>query len=100
MTTERTHRRYREAKARLFARAKATGAACHLCGKPIDWDAHYNDDMAPSADHADAVATSGPNGMFGRLLISHRLCNSRRGSKTIEEYLAGQVEEVRPTLIW
>lgn len=100
MTTERTHRRYREAKARLFARARATDAACHLCGEPIAWDADPNSNYAPSADHADAVATSGPNGLFGRLLISHRLCNSRRGSKTVEDYLATQPQDARPTLVW
>lgn len=100
MATDRSHRRYKENKRRLFARARATDAACTLCGKPIDWDADPNDNLAPSADHINAVATSGPNGMFGRLQISHRICNIRKSSKTMDEYLAGHVEETRPTLVW
>lgn len=100
MATRRDHRRYREAKARLFARGKATDAACVLCGKPIDWDADPNDDMARSANHIAPVSKAGANGMFGRLEIMHRLCNSRLQSKSKDEYLATKPEQVSPTLAW
>lgn len=100
MATDRSHRRYKEAKKRLFARAKATDAACVLCGKPIDWDAGPNDDYGRSANHIEAVSKTGPNGIFGRLEIMHRVCNSRLQNKTKDEYLSALPKDVKPTLSW
>lgn len=100
MATDRSHRRYKEAKKRLFARAKASDAACVLCGQPIDWQAGPNDNMGPSANHITPVSKAGANGLFGRLEIMHRICNSRLQNKTKDEYLAALPEDVKPTLVW
>ena len=50
MATDRNHRRYKQARARLFKHGRAHDTPCHLCGRPIDWDAYdldYNADYGP-----------------------------------------------------
>lgn len=101
MATNRNHRRYKEARARLFKAGRAQDTPCHLCGRPIDWAAYdrdFNANYGPSADHVDAVGTGG--NMFGKLLLAHRVCNSRRQDLTIEQYLAKRPEQVQPTATW
>lgn len=98
MATRRDHRKYRDRARHMLARAKASDAACHLCGEPIAWDAEYTDAKAPTADHIEAVGSGGS--MFGRLLPAHRGCNASRGKKSIDEYLESKPEKVRPTLVW
>lgn len=53
---------------------------CHLCSEPIDRDAHWNDDYAPSLDHLiPRSAMLVPDHSADNLLTAHRLCNSLRG---------------------
>ena len=57
---------------------------CHLCGKPIDPDAHFNDNLAASLDHIIPRSLGGPDSPEN-LRTAHRSCNSRRGVMLLEE---------------
>lgn len=53
---------------------------CQLCQEPIDREAHWNDNYAPSLDHI--VPQSHmliPDHTPSNLRTAHRVCNSRRG---------------------
>lgn len=98
MATRRNDHHYVQRAKHMLAKAKANDAPCHLCAKPIHWDADPQHPLAPTADHEHAVAAGGS--MLGKLLPAHRRCNSSRGKKSIEEYLNTKPEIVTPTLTW
>lgn len=53
---------------------------CQLCDKPIDRDAHWNADYAPSLDHIVPQSTMLiPDHAPANLRTAHRVCNSIRG---------------------
>ena len=98
MVTARNDHTYVKRRDALRRRAYKADAPCHLCGRPIDWDAHYLDPWAFTADHEDAVAAGGS--MHGKLLPAHRRCNSSRGKRTIDEYVDRAPQAVTPTVTW
>ena len=55
------------------------GWACSICGVPVDRDAHWNDDMAPSLDHIKPRSLGGTHDAEN-LRTAHRICNSVRGA--------------------
>lgn len=65
------------------------GWVCQICFEPVDRDAHYNDDMAPSLDHIVAKSLGGSHDAEN-LRTTHRRCNCLRGDGTRE-----MVSEVR-----
>lgn len=67
----------RKAKKTLRAMPGET-VVCWICGEPIDLTLHYQNPMAGTADHLDAVGTGGH--ILGELRPAHRSCNSRRGT--------------------
>ena len=77
----RNDRAYVAKREALKRQARKTGAPCHLCGKPFDFELDWKHPMAFTADHLDAVANGGS--MTGALKPAHRSCNSRRGKKQI-----------------
>lgn len=81
MRNDHTYVKHRDALRRI---AQRKNLPCHLCGQPIDWDAHWASGKAFTADHIDAVATGGH--MHGKLKPAHRSCNSQRGAKSLTEY--------------
>lgn len=54
------------------------GWACLLCGDPIDQDAHWNGNLAPSLDHIVPRSLGGSHDPEN-LRTAHRACNSARG---------------------
>lgn len=54
--------------------------SCAICETPVDRDAHWNDDMAPSLDHIRPRSLGGTHDA-GNLRTAHRLCNSVRGAE-------------------
>jgi len=54
---------------------------CQLCHEPIDRDAHWNTNYAPSLDHIVPQShTLVPDHRPSNLRTAHRVCNSRRGA--------------------
>jgi len=53
---------------------------CHICGKPIDYDAPKGDPHAFEADHDTAVALGGTDDA-DNLRASHRSCNSTKRAR-------------------
>lgn len=80
----------------LKRQARKTGAPCHLCGRPFDWqmlDAlgkeGWKHPLSFTADHEHAIAAGGK--MLGVLRPSHRACNSRRGAKPLETVVVPRI---------
>lgn len=80
-TSDPEYRRRRE-------RLKALRLPCHLCGRSIDYDLPPTDKWSFTADHEEPYSTGGSN--VGKLLASHRSCNSRRGNKPLGEATRSQ----------
>ena len=72
----RNDRAYVAKREALKRQCKRTGACCHLCGKPFDYDLPWKHPMAFTADHVTPVGLGGS--MTGELRPAHRSCNSRR----------------------
>lgn len=102
MSTRRNDTNYVRRRDALRRATIKNGWPCHLCGQPFDLTLPYNDRMAWSADHLDAVGNGGS--MTGRLAPAHRHCNSSRGKKSLEEYRGEQEAKapgpVRRTTRW
>jgi 5-methylcytosine-specific restriction endonuclease McrA len=55
------------------------GWTCHICSEPVDRDAHFNDNLAPSLDHLVPKSLGGSHEPEN-LKTSHRICNSLKGA--------------------
>lgn len=59
------------------------GWTCQLCFSPIDRDAHYQEDWAPSLDHIEPQSAALiPDHSAKNLRAAHRWCNAVRGDGT------------------
>lgn len=67
---------------RLRARLRGRRDDCHICCRPIDYDAHHHAPWAFQMDHLVQVAHGGPT-IEANVAASHRACNRRR-SDTID----------------
>lgn len=67
---------------RLRARLRGRHDDCHICLKPIDYDAHHLNPWAFQMDHLVQFAHGGPT-IEANVAASHRACNRRR-SDTID----------------
>lgn len=68
---------------RRLAIYERDGWVCQLCFEPIDREAHYLDDWAPSLDHIVPQSRQlVPDHGDGALRLSHRWCNAVRGDDT------------------
>jgi 5-methylcytosine-specific restriction endonuclease McrA len=74
--TQRSTARRNQMRARL----RATGAACHLCGRAVDYTLPATDPMSFVVDHVQAVARGGRDDITNAA-AAHRICNSRRGAR-------------------
>lgn len=73
---------------RRLALYERDGWVCGICDLPVDRDAHYLDDMAPSLDHIVPRSMGGGH-ESENLRTAHRVCNSRRGAR-VEEVSDGE----------
>jgi hypothetical protein len=72
--TYRNDRTYVAKREALKRQCRRTGAPCHLCGKPFDWEREGTTDwwknpMSFTADHTQAIAAGGS--MLGELRPAH-----------------------------
>jgi 5-methylcytosine-specific restriction endonuclease McrA len=56
------------------------GWSCAICELPVDREAHWNDDFAPSLDHIKPRSLGGTHDAEN-LRTAHRICNSVRGAE-------------------
>lgn len=72
---------------------------CYLCGKPVDKRLR-NGPMAPSVDHVIARATGGDMSSMENLHLVHRICNSKKGDLTLEEFRMRQARSQENSRDW
>lgn len=76
------------ARARIKARliAEAGGApVCHLCGQPIDVRLPAGHPYSFEIDEVIPVSKGGSPFDYGNCAPAHRLCNGRRGNRSMRE---------------
>lgn len=99
MASKRNDASYIRKRDALKRHARANDAPCHLCSRPIDYEAKYPAPLSFTADHVEAVAAGGH--MLGELRPAHARCNSRRGKKDLATYLDTRPETITgSTLSW
>lgn len=75
--------RFRIAPKLRLAVYERDGWICQLCSEPVDRDAHYLDDRAPSLDHIECQSwVLIPDHSPENLRLACRICNSKRGDET------------------
>lgn len=62
------------------ARIKATGAACGICGSPIDFELKWPDPMCFVVDHVRAVTRGGADTIANKQ-AAHNACNSKKRAR-------------------
>ena len=70
---------YRDLSEALRRKARRLGLPCHLCGRPIAWDADWRDPQSFTYDHDVPIAAGGDPRGPGK--PAHRSCNSRRNAR-------------------
>lgn len=64
------------------ARIKATRAACHICGQPIDYTLTWLDPRSFVVDHVIPLAKGGTDTIANKA-AAHRDCNSKKRARLI-----------------
>lgn len=58
-----------------------TQDVCAICGRIVDKSIKAPDPMSPSVDHIIPIARGGHPSDPANLQLTHRICNSRKGTK-------------------
>lgn len=77
----RSGRPYRRVRAEL----RAKRLPCHICGKAIDYNLPGSDPQGFVMDHLVPLAFNGHPVARTNVAAAHRICNSRRGTKAVED---------------
>jgi len=64
------------------ARIRATGAACHICGAPIDYTLEWLNPSAFVVDHVVPLAKGGADHISNKA-AAHRSCNSTKRARLV-----------------
>jgi 5-methylcytosine-specific restriction endonuclease McrA len=64
------------------ARIKASGAACHICGQPIDYTLEWLDPRSFVVDHVVPLAKDGADHISNKR-AAHRECNSKKRARLV-----------------
>lgn len=67
---------------RFRSRIKATKAACHICGGPIDYSLAWPDPMCFVVDHVIPLAKQGSD-TIENCRAAHATCNSKKRARII-----------------
>lgn len=67
---------------RLRARIAATKAACHICGKSIDYTLKYPDRQAFTIDHVIPLHRGGTD-TIDNVKAAHAACNSTKRARLV-----------------
>ena len=76
------HADRRSSTRRNLARAaiRRSGAACHICGQPIDYALPSTDPMSFVVDHVIPLAKGGDDTLDNKA-AAHRTCNSTKAAR-------------------
>lgn len=79
--------RYANGSARRKVREwlRSQGAPCHICGQPIDYDLPARDPMSFEVDEIVPVSKGGSPYDRDNVAAAHRICNERRGNRSLSE---------------
>ncbi|BAX96315.1 hypothetical protein MSTE_00980 [Mycobacteroides stephanolepidis] len=66
---------------RIRTKVRARKDHCHICGNPIDYQAHHHLPNSFQLDHLWQVALGGPEHDIANCAASHRHCNRQRSDK-------------------
>jgi 5-methylcytosine-specific restriction endonuclease McrA len=55
---------------------------CHVCGEPIDYEAHHLDPLSFTIDHVHPIALGGPD-TLDNCAAAHRKCNRDASDKVL-----------------
>ena len=75
---------------KLIKRKKALGLPCHLCGYPIDYQAHWSSKRAFVLDELVPISKGGKS-TWENTAGAHRCCNAWRGAKDLTPALRRQI---------
>ncbi|WP_433584562.1 HNH endonuclease [Microbacterium hydrocarbonoxydans] len=75
-------RRSSSVQDRHRARHRATRAACHICGRPIDYTLKWPDPMSFVVDHVVPLAKGGSHS-FDNTAAAHAECNSKKRARLV-----------------
>ncbi|EFM41469.1 HNH endonuclease [Bifidobacterium dentium] len=84
-------------KSRLIAEALGN-PVCHLCGLPIDVKLPAGHPYAFEIDELVPVSKGGDPHDVRNCAPSHRLCNQRRGNKSMNELASNSTEARQPNM--
>lgn len=97
-----TPSRYANGAARRKVRSwlASQGRPCHLCGRPIDYDLPAGDPMSFEVDEIVPVSKGGSPYDRDNVAPAHRICNERRGNRSLAELSAGQLKPIATSRRW
>jgi HNH endonuclease. len=75
-------KRHSTRAARFRAIIRRTKPNCHICGKPIDWDAGRDDPNSFVIDHIIPLAKGGADELHN-IAAAHRSCNSTKRARLV-----------------
>ena len=78
------HADRRSSTRRNLARAaiRRSGAACHICGQPIDYTLPSTDPMSFVVDHVIPLAKGGADEMSNKA-AAHKQCNAAKAARMV-----------------
>jgi 5-methylcytosine-specific restriction endonuclease McrA len=59
---------------------------CHICRKRVDMNLDVQDMYSPTMDHLIPISLGGDH-TYANIRLAHRICNSRKGNRAINEQL-------------
>ena len=66
--------------------AKRDKYKCHICRKRVNMDLDIQDNYSPTMDHLIPISLGGDH-TYANIRLAHRICNSRKGNRAINEQL-------------
>lgn len=85
---------------RMRARVMARESVCYLCGRPVDKSLPGTSPMGPSVDHVEARSRGGSVFDEQNLHLVHKICNSMKGSRTIQSFRYDQSRKKEHSRSW
>ena len=67
-------------RTRLRSAIRRSGAACHICGEPIDYALPHTDPMAFVVDHVVPLKRGGKDEL-ANTAAAHKACNGAKGAR-------------------
>ena len=73
----------------IYKLIERDGGRCYLCGDDVLFSYHYNDPKYPTIEHVIPI-TKGGTHSWDNVMVACRDCNTRKKTKSLEDYLNGR----------